>query len=69
VVSGKTVELAELRTLVQRQIERLAAADPRGLTLMVRADRDARSDDLNRVVTMLHDQGVGTIRIATETPI
>jgi biopolymer transport protein ExbD len=69
VVSGRTVDLVELQTLVQRQVDHLAAADPRGLKLMLRADRDARSDDLNRVVEMLHAQGVGTIRIATETPI
>lgn len=69
VVSGHTVDLTELRRLVDVQVSNLAAGDARNLKLMVRADRDARSTDLNRVVSMLHDQGVGTIRIATEIPV
>jgi biopolymer transport protein ExbD len=69
IVSSKSVDMLELRALVQKQVEHLAGADPKTLKLMVRADRDARTEDLNRVITMLHDQGVGTIRIATEKPI
>ncbi len=77
VVAKKPVELSELRGLVQHQIDELASTgaggsgglDAKSLKLMVRADRDATAADLNRVVRMLHEEGVGTIRIATETPI
>lgn len=69
IVSGKTVDLAELHVMVQKQIEHLDSGNPHDLKLMVRADRAATSADLNRVVLMLHEAGVGTIRIATEIPI
>ena len=69
IVSGHAVDLTELRRMVDVQVRNLAAGDARNLKLMVRADRDARSTDLNRVISMLHDQGVGTIRIATESPV
>ena len=69
VVSGIVIDLAELRRRVDAQVANLAAGDAKSLKLMVRADRDARSADLNRVVSLLHEQGVGTIRIATEIPI
>ena len=35
---------------------------------MIRAAREARSEDLTRVVRLLREQGVGTIRVATEVP-
>ncbi len=69
VVSGATVDLAELQHRVDLQVQALASGDAKNLKLMVRADRDASSADLNRVVSLLHEKGVGTIRIATEIPI
>lgn len=69
VVSGNVIDLTELRRLVDRQVQGLDSGDAKDLKLMVRADRDARAADLNRVVSQLHDQGVGTIRIATEIPV
>ena len=69
VVSGIVIDLAELRRRVDAQVANLEAGDAKNLKLMVRADRDARSADLNRVVSLLHERGVGTIRIATEIPI
>ena len=69
VVSSKTIDFNELQTLVRREVDQLGTADPKSLKIMIRADRDAHTLDLNRIVKMLHDQSVGTIRIATETPI
>ena len=69
IVSGKPIELPELRTKVQAEIDRLPGGSASTLKLMIRADRDAHTQHLNRVVSMLHELGVGTIRIATEIPI
>ncbi|MCI0363147.1 MAG: biopolymer transporter ExbD [Phycisphaerales bacterium] len=69
VVSGKTINLQDLRELAQAQVAKLAQDNPAALKLMVRADRNANTQDLNRVVSMLRELGVGTIRIATEVPI
>jgi len=69
IVTGSTIDLAELRTLVQKQIDTLEGGNAHALKLMVRSDRSARSVDLNRVVTLLHELGVGTIRVATEIPL
>ena len=69
IVSGNMIELEALRALVQEQIEKLSPTPENPLKLMVRADRNARTADLNRVVAMLRELGVGTIRIATEVPI
>lgn len=73
IVSNKTVGMAELRQLVRSQIDQHARSATSGeasqpLKLMVRADRNARSQDLNRVVSLLRELGVGTVRIATEVP-
>ena len=70
IVAGVTIDLAELERRVDQELDRLpgdSATNP--LKLMVRADRNARTSDLNRIVTMLREQGVGVIRIATETPL
>src|SRR5262245_3417433 len=69
VVSNRTIDLAELRRMVQAQIDKLSPTPSDPLKLMVRADRSASSNDLNTVVTMLRELGVGTIRIATEIPL
>lgn len=77
IVSNRTVSLEELREMVKEQVEKKPghvisrggterAVDP--LKLMIRADRNAKTQDLNRVVFMLRQAGVGTIRIATEVP-
>jgi biopolymer transport protein ExbD len=59
----------ELRARVKSQVETAGSSDEGPLKLMVRADRRARSADLNQVVTMLRELGVGTIRVATHTPM
>jgi biopolymer transport protein ExbD len=72
IVSNKVVDLDELRSLVQTQVDRMqedGGGDQSGaLKLMIRADRDASTRDLNRVVSMLREMGVGTMRVATEVP-
>jgi biopolymer transport protein ExbD len=68
IVSGDTVAMDEVRSMVQEQIDKLSPTPENPLKLMVRADRRARTADLNRVVSMLRELGVGTIRIATEVP-
>jgi len=67
IVSGKTVDLAELRTLAQAEIDRLPGGAS-ALKLMIRADRETHTQNFNQVVSMLRELGVGTIRIATEMP-
>jgi biopolymer transport protein ExbD len=68
IVSNRTVDMADLRRMVQDQIDKHAPTPSDPLKLMVRADRQADTQHLNRVVTMLRELGVGTIRIATEIP-
>jgi biopolymer transport protein ExbD len=69
VVSGQTVDLAELRRRVQQQADKLFPTPSNPLKLMVRADRNVSTQHLNKVVSMLRELGVGTIRIATEIPM
>jgi biopolymer transport protein ExbD len=73
VVSNNSVQMDELRSMVRAQIDKMKSAGVSGtdsstLKLMIRADREASTQDLNRVVFLLRDVGVGTIRIATEVP-
>jgi biopolymer transport protein ExbD len=65
IVANAVVDLQELRTMVREQVSR---SSPGSLKLMVRADRHANSQDLNRVVSLLRETGVGAVRIATEVP-
>lgn len=68
IVSNETVDLESLRSMVKEQIDKQPAQSKTPLKLMVRADRNAGTQQLNRVVIMLRELGVGTIRIATEVP-
>jgi len=69
IVHNRTIDLAELRREVQSQIAKIAPTATNPLKLMIRADRNARSDRLNALVTMLRETGVGVIRVATEIPV
>ena len=69
VVSGEFIDAAELRRRVQKQRDVHAATEANPLKLMVRVDRNALADHLNRIITMLREENVGVIRIATEIPI
>jgi biopolymer transport protein ExbD len=74
IVLNETVDLETLKQMVlDRSHNRTSGVthltDPnQPLKLMIRADRNARTQDLNRVVLMLRETGVGAIRIATEMP-
>lgn len=68
IVSNQTIDFGELRRRVQDQIDRLLPTPSNPLKLMVRADRNVSTEHLNRVVSMLRELGVGTIRIGTEIP-
>ena len=71
IVSNDVVDMEELRTLVRAQLDRRKESEshsPGGLKLMIRADRDGSTRELNRVVSMLREMGVGTMRVATEVP-
>ena len=71
IVSNEVVDMEELRTLVRAQVDRRKESQsnsPGGLKLMIRADRDGSTRELNRVVSMLREMGVGTMRVATEVP-
>lgn len=69
VVSNQAIDMDELRRRVQKQRDIHSADESNPLKLMVRVDRNARADHLNRVVTMLREENVGVIRIATEIPL
>jgi biopolymer transport protein ExbD len=69
VVSNQTVDMDALRVMVKEQLDKRSGQPAAALKLMIRADRDASTGHLNRVVSMLRELGVGTIRIATEAPI
>jgi biopolymer transport protein ExbD len=68
VVSHKTIDLPDLRALVQAEIDRQSGSSDR-MKLMVRCDRKAVSERFNQVVALLRELGVGTVRIATEMPV
>jgi biopolymer transport protein ExbD len=65
IVSNNAVSLTELRGLVLEEVGRARGG---ALKIMVRADRDGNTHDLNRVVSLLRECGVSAVRIATEVP-
>ena len=69
IVSHETLTIEELKQRVQSEIDRQGPGSSERLKLMVRCDRDTHSDQFNRIVAMLRELGVGTIRIATELPV
>lgn len=64
-VLGDVIDEARLRTLV---LGRVGAAGDDPVALTVRADRAAAAAHVNRVVDLLSDLGVQSIRVATEVP-
>jgi biopolymer transport protein ExbD len=68
IVSGRTVGLSELRSIVRSEIEREPDRPAQQLKLLIRADRNAPAARLNRVVEILRPLGVGAARLATEVP-
>jgi len=65
VVLGETIDDPRLRTIV---LERIGAAGDEPAQVTVRADRNAAAAHVNRVVELLADIGVASVRVATEVP-
>ncbi|MHC5003429.1 MAG: ExbD/TolR family protein [Planctomycetota bacterium] len=65
VVASETLTLNALEVLV---LQEMAVERDEPLKLMIRADRNADTAHLNRIVARLQDLGVGLARIATEVP-
>ena len=68
IVSTETVTLDRLQELVFEEIHRSRGRDAELAKVMIRPDRNARTDRLNDVITRLQDMGVGGARVATEVP-
>jgi len=68
IIKGEEVPLEALKGMVQGEVAKLPGAQADQLKLMVRVDRNAPTQHLNTVVTMLREAGVGVIRVATEVP-
>lgn len=68
IVSTETVTLDRLQELVFEEIQRSRGRDAELAKVMIRPDRNARTDRLNDVITRLQDMGVGGARVATEVP-
>jgi biopolymer transport protein ExbD len=68
IVSGRTVGLGELESIVRSEIAREPDRPAQQLKLLIRADRNAPAARLNRVVEILRPLGVGAARLATEVP-
>ena len=68
IVSTETVTLDRLQELVFEEIQRSRGRDAKLAKVMLRPDRDARTDRLNDVITRLQDMGVGSAKVATEVP-
>ena len=68
IVSGRTIGLGELESIVRSEIAREPDRPAQQLKLLIRADRNAPAARLNRVVEMLRPLGVGAARLATEVP-
>jgi biopolymer transport protein ExbD len=66
VVANRTIELAALTTLVRAEVARAEGRGGEPVKLMLRVDRNAASEQLNRVVTMLKGSGVAAVRVATQ---
>ena len=68
IVSTETVTLDRLQELVFEEIHRSRGRDAELAKVMIRPDRNARTDRLNDVITRLQDMGVGGAKVATEVP-
>lgn len=66
IVANRAIELAALEGLVRAEVGRAVDGEGEPVKLMLRVDRNAASEHLNRVVTMLKGSGVGAVRVATQ---
>ena len=68
IVSSEELDLRGLEDLVRDEVARTRGRDPGQLKLMLRADRNADTTQLNEVISTLRGLGVGAARVATEVP-
>ena len=68
IVNDETLNLIELEYLVQQEITKYSDRSAHQLKLLIRADKNAESSRLNKVVGLLQSLNVGAARIATEVP-
>lgn len=68
IISNRTVHLDELGVMIREQVDRAGSDSSPSMKFMIRADRNASTQDLNRIVRLLRETGVSAIRIGTETP-
>jgi biopolymer transport protein ExbD len=68
IVAEQELGPGELEALVSRELARQPESDAASFRLLLRADRNADSTHLNRLVSRLQAQGIGAARIATEVP-
>jgi biopolymer transport protein ExbD len=67
IVSGSTVTVPELVLLLAHEIQSLGN-DPSRMTILVRIDRDARSERPNEVFKALRRMRFNNVRLAVEQP-
>ena len=68
IVSDQTLDLAQLEQLVRQEIQLHKDRPAQQLKLLIRADKNADSAQLNEVVRLLQIMDVGHARLATEVP-
>jgi biopolymer transport protein ExbD len=69
IIGHDPISLEELKQRVQMEIDTQPQGKADTVKLMVRCDKRTVSEQFNKVVAMLRELGVGTIRIATEMPV
>jgi len=65
---SKPLDLKELESLVKQEIAKYPVRSANQLKLLIRADKNAKSSRLNKVVVLLQSLNVGAARVATEVP-
>lgn len=68
IVNDKPLDLDQLKNLVEHEIAKYPDRSAHQLKLLIRADKNADSASLNKIVSLLQSLNIGAARIATEVP-
>ena len=68
IINGETLAFEDLQDMVETRLREYAPGEEGQMKLMLRADRNANTTVLNRVLNYLEGAGVGAARIATQVP-
>jgi biopolymer transport protein ExbD len=68
IVHEREVGLDEFAAMIEQEVHTLPGRNPQRLKVLLRADREADTASLNRVVARLQGTGVAAARIASEVP-